>query len=55
MERRMVIGGDVFPQQTEVNLFEEGRIEQLFSQEVLELFQNSDFGRCIDKLRCETP
>ena len=46
MERRMVIGGDVFPQQTEVNLFEEGRIEQLFSQEVLELFQNSDFSIC---------
>ncbi len=46
MERRMVIGGDVFPQQAEVHLFAEGKIEQLFSQEVIELFQSAGFSIC---------
>lgn len=41
---RILIGGDLLPSGSNVPLFVEGNVEELFGEEILQLFSNSDFS-----------
>ena len=42
---KIVIGGDIFPKNAH-GFFKEGKIDRLFSKEIIELFRTADFSIC---------
>ena len=43
---RLLIGGDVFPSNNNIQLFAEGRGEQLFDEKIISLFKKADYSLC---------
>ena len=41
---KIAIGGDLIPSGANVKLYEEGDVEKIFSQEVVDIFVNADFS-----------
>ena len=43
MEYKMIIAGDIFPADSNKELFIKGDGERLYGREIINLFQNADF------------
>ena len=43
---RILLGGDLFPSKNNVDLFTEGRSDELFDEAIIELFKRADFSIC---------